>query len=156
MAHISPLEPQPRSINSSSVVLYNKGPTPSTTDDVDYAIQQKIPHSTEAVASIAQFVNPTTEQAEQKWLLCFNSAEEATIFYERKQWVSSALETPRTTLRVRLNKGPDTPNVNNSNQARRGARGTLQEGSCPPGWSTNSSLKMVDGTQLFVYYYPGY
>ena len=123
MARISPLEPQPRSIESLSLVLYNKGLSLSTTDDVNYAIQQKILHGTPAVASIAQFVNPITEQAEQKWLLCFNSAEEATIFYESKQWVSSALETPGTALRVRLNKGPDLPKVNNSNQARRGARG---------------------------------
>ena len=72
MARISLLEPQPRSIDSLSLVLYNKGPTPSTTDDVDYAIQQKIPHGTPAVASIAQFVNPTMEQAEQKWLLCLD------------------------------------------------------------------------------------
>ena len=62
---MSLLEPQPGSIDSSSLVLYNKGPTLSTLDDVDYAIQQKIPYGTPAVASIALFVNPTTEQAEQ-------------------------------------------------------------------------------------------
>ena len=123
MMRISLLKPQPGSIDSSSLVLYNKGPILSTTDDVNYAIQQKILHGTPAVASIAQFINPTTEQAEQRWLLCSNSAEEATIFYKRKQWVSSALETPRTTLGVRLNKGPEPLKVNNSNQARRGARG---------------------------------
>ena len=115
MARISPLEPQPGSIDSSSLVLYNKGLTPSTKDDIDYAIQQKILHGTPAVASIAQFVNLTMKQAEQKWLLCFNSAEEATIFYERKQWVSSALKTPGTAFGVRLNKGPNPPKVNNSN-----------------------------------------
>ena len=87
MARISLLKPQPGSIDSLSLVIYNKGLTLSTTDDVNYAIQQKIPHGTLAVVSIAQFVNATTEQAEQKWLLCFNSAEKATIFYERKQWV---------------------------------------------------------------------
>ena len=107
MTRISPMEPASGSTDCSSLVLYNRGLTLATTEDVAFALVRKTMHQAPPTAAISQFVNPMTEQAEQKWLLCFNCAEEATAFHKRKQWVASALEIPETTLGVRPNKGPD-------------------------------------------------
>ena len=71
-----------------------------------------------------------SEQAEQKWLLCFISAEEATSFYEKKQWVASALENPKTALEVRPNKGPEPQKKPNNHKAqpKHGRKGNARGG----------------------------
>ena len=69
-------------------------------------------------------------QKQQTYILCFISANEATSFYEKKQWVASALKTPGTTLGVRPNKGPEPQKKTNNNKAqpKRGGKGNAGGG----------------------------
>ena len=93
MARFLPLEPASGSIDRTLLVLYNRGTTTTTADEVAFALARKTSHDAPLTAALSQFIDPKSEQAEQKWLLCFTSADEATSFYEKKQWVASALET---------------------------------------------------------------
>ena len=82
------------------------------------------------MSAIAQFINLVSEQAEQKWLLCFISVEEATSFHKKKQWVASTLKNPGTALGVRPNKGPEPQKKPNNikTQQKRGRRGNAKGG----------------------------
>ena len=130
MARFSPLEPASGSIDRTSLVLYNRGTVTTTSDEVSFALAKKTSHDAPLTAAISQFIDPKSEQAEQKWLLCFTSADEATSFYEKKQWVASAIETSGTTLGVRPNKGPEPQKKTNNNKAqpKRGGKGNAGGG----------------------------
>ena len=129
MARVSPLEPATGTTDPTARVLYDKGPSPVTTEDIEFAFARRTPQDVPPVSATAQYVNPSTEQAEQKWLLGFNYPPEATIFNERKQWIVSAVEIPNTALGVRTCRGPDPPKKKNDNtQAKRGGRGNGRGG----------------------------
>ena len=49
----------------------------TTTYEVSFALAKKTSHDAPLTAALSQFIDPKSEQAEQKWLLCFISAEEA-------------------------------------------------------------------------------
>ena len=118
------------SINRTSLVLYNRGTTTTTSDEVAFALARKTSHDAPLTMTLSQFIDPKSEQAEQKWLLCFTSADEATSFYEKKQWVASAIENPGTTLGVRPNKGPEPQKKTNNHKAqpKRGGKGNAGGG----------------------------
>ena len=82
MARFLPLEPASGSIDRTSLVLYNRGSTTTTSNKVAFALARKTLHDAPLTAALSQFIDPKSEKAEQKWLLCFNSADKATSFCE--------------------------------------------------------------------------
>jgi hypothetical protein len=129
MARISPLEPCPGNEDVTALVLYNKGRTPVTTTDINYALTRKRPLDVPEMCVSAQFVDPTTEQADQKWLLGFDHPLDTTEFFEKKQWIYSAIDIAGASLGIRACKGPDPPKKNNDKKpANRGRNNNARRG----------------------------
>ena len=128
-ALVTPQEPAPGSTDKTALILYNSGTTPLSTTDINFALARKTPHDSPRTAAISQFVEPTTDQLQQKWILGFITSEETTYFLKRKQWIHLATEIQEARLGLRACKGPEPPRKKNDKALQGGGNnGTTRGG----------------------------